>query len=58
MCSTPLVINAATEMGHSKSAESTILGELDKRMDKLNERVDGIEEKVDLILKLLQQKGK
>ena len=45
-------------MGHSKSAESTILGELDKRMDRLNERVDGIEEKVDLILKLLQQKGK
>lgn len=46
----------ATEIGHFKSAEATILSGLDKRMDGLNKRFDGIEQKVDLILKLLQER--
>lgn len=40
------------------SAEAMILGESGKRMDDLNKRIDGIEEKMDLIIQLLQEKGK
>jgi len=40
------------------SPEAMILSELNKRMDSLDKRVDGFEEKMDLIIRLLQEKGK
>ena len=58
VCQTLLIMSAATNVGRFKSAEATIMGELDKRMNALNKRVDGIEEKMDLIIKLLQEKDK
>jgi len=58
VCTQFLGGSAVTDIKHFKSAEATILGESGKRMDALNKRIDGIEEKMDLIIQLLQEKGK
>ena len=56
MCPTFPARSVTSEIGRFKSAEATIMGGLDRRMDALNKRVDGIEEKVDLIIRLLQER--
>lgn len=58
VCTQFLGGSAVTDIKHFKSAEATILGESGKRMDALNKRIDVIEEKMDLIIQLLQEKGK
>jgi hypothetical protein len=53
-----LVINMITKFCRFKSAEATMLGELEGRTEALSKKINSIEEKMDLIIRLLEEKEK